>query len=399
VDYQLIDADNHYYEAEDAFTRHGDEGVKRFVRWLSEGKRRHIMFGTKLSTSLPNPTFDPIAKPGIFMSRLKELAAGGTRNVPLESKERYGELEPLPDAYRVREARLDVMDEQGLERCLLFPTLGVGIEGLVADDVDMAYRVFHAFNRWLEDDWGFGADGRLYGVPYIPMLDPGRAAAELDDVLDRGARMVAVRPGPANGRSPADPVWDPFWSRVDDAAVPVAYHAYAGPDAYDDAFRLLWARQTPTDPRYQGLLRAALGTGRAIHDTLVALVLGNLFGRHPNVRVASIENGAAWVPYCLHVLDHAGGIFDRYIEAFGEVVSDRPSDVFKRHVWVSPFAEEDVRGLAAVVGPERVLFGSDWPHAEGTVTPKAYIESLDGMDDGDRRLILRDNALGLLAAG
>jgi hypothetical protein len=40
VEYRLFDADNHYYEAEDAFTRHGDDEVRRFVRWVSEGKRR-----------------------------------------------------------------------------------------------------------------------------------------------------------------------------------------------------------------------------------------------------------------------------------------------------------------------------------------------------------------------
>ena len=43
--FSLIDADNHYYEAEDAFTRHGDEDVKRFVRWIQEGKRRKLVFG------------------------------------------------------------------------------------------------------------------------------------------------------------------------------------------------------------------------------------------------------------------------------------------------------------------------------------------------------------------
>ena len=45
MDFKLFDADNHYYEAEDAFTRYGDERVKRYVRWVNDGKRRHIMFG------------------------------------------------------------------------------------------------------------------------------------------------------------------------------------------------------------------------------------------------------------------------------------------------------------------------------------------------------------------
>ena len=76
MDFKLFDADNHYYEAEDAFTRYGDERVKRYVRWVSEGKRRHIMFGDRVSTGVPNPTFNPIARPGAFHERLMELQGG-----------------------------------------------------------------------------------------------------------------------------------------------------------------------------------------------------------------------------------------------------------------------------------------------------------------------------------
>src|SRR5882672_8690984 len=80
VDYQLVDADNHYYEAEDAFFRHGDEAVKRHVRWVSEGKRRYLVFGDVVTgaanTGVPNPTFNPCARPGAFHERLKELEGG-----------------------------------------------------------------------------------------------------------------------------------------------------------------------------------------------------------------------------------------------------------------------------------------------------------------------------------
>ena len=88
--FDLIDADNHYYEAEDAFLRHGDEDVKRFVRWIQEGKRRKLVFGDRISDTPGNPTFNPIAKAGAFHQRLKDLEAGqgpqhrlGVRQVPV----------------------------------------------------------------------------------------------------------------------------------------------------------------------------------------------------------------------------------------------------------------------------------------------------------------------------
>jgi predicted TIM-barrel fold metal-dependent hydrolase len=396
-DYQLVDADNHYYEAEDAFTRHGDESVKRYVRWVQEGKRKHLMFGSKLSDTPPNPTFNPIAKAGAFHQRLKDLEDGKGREQGWEfAKSQYGELEPLPDAYRDRDVRLDVLDEQGVEKCFLFPTLGDCVEGLMMDDPVMGHKAFHAYNQWLDEDWGYAYKNRLYAPPYIPMLDPQLAADELQVVLDKGARLVSVRPGPAAGRSPADPVWDPFWSLANEAGILVAYHAYGGRTVYSDAFDSLYGRQPVTDPMYQFMLGAALNGDRGILETTMALVLGNLFGRFPNVRIASVEMGMNWVPYVLHSLDHAGGLVDRHVMAFGARVDDRPSDIFKENVYVSPFPEEDVVGLTEMIGIEHVLFGSDWPHPEGNIEPADYVECIEKLDPADQKKIMRDNALSLL---
>jgi predicted TIM-barrel fold metal-dependent hydrolase len=398
MDYQLIDADNHYYEPEDCFTRHGDESVKKFVRWVSEGKRRHLLFGDVRQTMVPNPTFNPITRPGAFHERLKDLADGGDRQGPgAVDKARYGELEPLPAHYQDRDARLRVMDDQQLDRAFLFPTLAVGIEGLNPDRVPITYKVFRAFNEWLDDDWGYAYRDRLYAAPAIPVLDPILATEELDRVLARGARLITLRPGPANGRSPADPSWDPFWARVQEADVPVAYHAYGGLDAYGDAYRLLWQRYGVTDAVYESNLQQAWIGDRPMLDTALALVLGNLFGRFPGLKILSIELGCAWVPFCMHVLDHSGGLLDRRIRAFGETIDERPSEIFKRHFWVSPFPEEDIVGLTELIGADRVLFGSDWPHAEGTPQPADYATYLAEVDPGDARKILRDNALALLS--
>jgi predicted TIM-barrel fold metal-dependent hydrolase len=80
----------------------------------------------------------------------------------------------------------------------------------------------------------------------------------------------------------------------------------------------------------------------------------------------------------------------------GGRLTDKPSAIFREHVYVSPFHEEDIRGLAETIGSERVLFGSDWPHPEGLAEPRDFADGLSGMSQGDIGLIMRTNLQSLL---
>lgn len=391
IDYPIFDADNHYYEVEDTFTRFGDEKVKRHVRWVQDGKRRHLMFGNRMSTGVPNPTFNPISKPGAFHDVLKKLEKGREF-----SGNDYGKLEPLPEEYRNRELRLIRLDEQDVDKVWMFPTLGQCVEHLMHDDVDMMYRIFRSFNLWLDDQWGFNYENRIYSPPIIPMLDIDRACEELEFVLDRGARLVCLRPGPLYGRSPADPYFDPFWARINEAGIVVSYHAIGGLSPYDDMFTDAWCQPGSGDRGYQMNLQQALFPGeRPAMDTLTALILGCTFQRFPNVKVAIVEMGCTWVEYLMHSLDHAGGLLDRRVEAFGHRIDERPSEILKQHVWISPFPEEDVPKLVSLIGADHVLMGSDWPHPEGNHFPKEYLEGIDTLAPDEIRRIMRENALEL----
>ena len=143
-----FDSDNHYYEAEDAFTRHMPRPMaKRGVQWAEVGGRKRLLVGGRLNAFIPNPTFDPVGRPGALQDFFNGRA--GT-----DVKAAFGELEPIRPEYRNRDARVAVLDEQGLEGAWLFPTLGVGIEEALATDGDAAMATFTAFNDWLHDDWG-----------------------------------------------------------------------------------------------------------------------------------------------------------------------------------------------------------------------------------------------------
>jgi predicted TIM-barrel fold metal-dependent hydrolase len=398
MDFGIFDADEHYYEAEDCFTRYASERMKaeKSVRWVSEldGKRRRLFVCGKEANVIPNPTFNPIATPGVYHQTLKNIDPGQDRSAVA-----YGQLEPIRAEYRDKDARLAVMTAQGVDKTLMFPTLGVTIEGFVDHDAGLLYDTFHAFNRWLTDDWGFAYKDRIFAAPYISMLDLDRAVEEVEWVLKEGARLITIRPGPAYGRSPADPYFDPFWARIEEAGLLVTYHAFEGPSLMSDAYYRLWA--APPQPRlkeHRLLEQVIAGQDTAIISTLCALVLHNLFGRFPKLKMATIEMGAGWTPYLIWRLDHAGGLVNRKIASFGGTLGDKPSEIFKRHVWVAPFPEEDVPALADRIGAGHVLMGSDWPHAESTPIPRDYIHCLKGMSQPDIQNIMRNNIENLINA-
>ena len=150
IGHPVFDADNHYYEALDAFTRHLDPRTgPRTVQWAEIDGRKYHVVGGKVSRAVVNPTFNPIAKAGAMHDYFRGNPEG--RN-PLEF---LREREPIRPEYRDRDARLGVMDTQGLNQVWLFPTLGVLYEELLKDDPEAVTITFTAFNRWLEEDWGF----------------------------------------------------------------------------------------------------------------------------------------------------------------------------------------------------------------------------------------------------
>ena len=75
----------------------------------------------------------------------------------------------------------------------------------------------------------------------------------------------------------------------------------------------------------------------------------------------------------------------------GGYVKGRPSEVLKRHVFVSPYHEEDLVALAGALGPSQVLFGSDFPHPEGLADPVQFAQGLEGLDDDSIRRIMGGN--------
>jgi len=390
----IFDADNHYWETSDAFTRHRDPAfADRGIRVVDvDGMPRYVI-GDRLHPILPGPGDVHLRpRPGA----LYDYFAGKSDKARLGNELACEVPAEHPEWFN-RDARLKIMDEQGVEAAWMFPSQGVCMEGPMQPDIEASVEILRAFNRWLDDEWGFAYRSRIFGVPFLTLSDIGSAVRELEWCIERGARVITIRNGPAftpeGTRSPADPAFDRFWARVQEARLVVAPHA-----GFDDGYREVeeaaaraWGYSagrhdgdTTALTLFEPLV-AMLMKHRLVKDFAAVLVGHKLFERFPALRIAYIENGATWVPDLLHRLDVLHGqnpaMFARH-----------PRDQFIEHCWVAPFVEDSVEDLAACLPVERILFGSDWPHAEGMSQPRDFLANVASFSAGDQRRIMVENA-------
>jgi predicted TIM-barrel fold metal-dependent hydrolase len=367
LDSPVFDADNHYYEALDAFTRHLDPALgPRVIEWVEINGRRYHALGGRVSRAVTNPTFNPIAPAGA----LADYFRGNPNGRPMH--ELMGTPEPIRPEYRDRDARLATMDAQGLSKVWVFPTLGMLYEEALKNDPGAVVLLFRAFNRWLAEDWGMAYRDRIFAAPYISLADVDEAVRELEWALARDARTVVLRAAAAwtasGPKSPAADAFDPFWARVNEAGIAVVVHAgdaglssngYAM-DGFSASFRA------------GGGMRPSIklfAIERAAHDWLATLILEKLFDRFPNVRIASVENGSEFLAPLFRKLRTTARRMPGYF-------SEDPVVTFRRHIWINPFWEDDVDGIVDLMGDDRVIFGSDWPHVEGLPEPTDWVTEL-----------------------
>jgi predicted TIM-barrel fold metal-dependent hydrolase len=384
---RIVDADNHYYEPDDAWTRHIEPAFRdraiRIVRDDPAVGRPYI--GNEPLYFLDRTPLDLVGRPGAVVDNKDG------RYAPLAESDlvRPGQVPSFVE----RGARLEWMDSQDIEAVLLWPSLGLAVEHQLRDDPPACVANLRAFNRWLAEDWGFSYQQRVFGVPWLSLIDLDAAIRELEEVIALGARTIALLFGPVQGRSPADPYFDPFWARVQEAGIVVGFHG--AESGYNELFSVQWGEQARPPARAQSPFQRAVFFGeRPIVDTLAALVLHNLFGRFPGVQILCVENGAWWVPSLLRAIDR-GAQSGAYGEWLGGKFSERPSDVFRRHVTVAPNNDDDIRGLVDLLGADRIALGSDYPHPEGVAKPAHFFDGA-GLSDAEIQLVSHDNAARLI---
>jgi predicted TIM-barrel fold metal-dependent hydrolase len=310
----------------------------------------------------------------------------------------------MPRAWCERDPRLELMNRQGVHATIMLPTIGVSVESELCreGDIDLAHAVYRAFNRWLEDQWGYDYQGRIFAIPQIRLYDIDQAMDELERLIAAGARGVNLPLGPVwdgagNRYTPASPRYDRFWARVVDAGLFVTLHL-ALTENYAQVGDM-WGEEARSP---SGALHEMPGftswaaVDRPILETIGSMLLFNLYGRHPGLNVISIENGGgAWVEYLLNSINKG-----MYAPKFARWVAGKPQEMprvtAKKHLKVVPYPEDSIVRVVDLLGEDNVMFGSDYPHPEGLPSPMHMMKRLKGLNDEQVRKIMGLNAARIL---
>ena len=388
LDYGIFDCDTHCYETRDAFTRYlPKEYLDRAITPVRNAAGEEILLaGRRVATfnSEQGMGYDLAYRPGSLKEMLKQMGSGNP-------DETYEPLPMLPE-FIERAPRLRQLESQGVERCVLFPAGGALAAEHYVSDTDALYANLRSFNRWYDETWGFNHEDRIYATALLSLRDLERSVAVTEEILAMGAKVVLLPTGPAYGRSPGDPYFDPIWSRLNEAGVTVAFHIM--PFWYFDAISPAWGHTTDPSAWHMSAWQWMNVYGeRPIVETLSALIFDNIFGRYPNLRVLVAEHGAAWVPNTLIHMDKSRGM-GRNGPWIGGRLDERPSRIFKEFVRVAPYPEDDIPWIVENLGGDDgcLVMGSDFPHAEGMAEPADFVKLLDPLDEATKRRIMRGNA-------
>ncbi len=384
--FPVFDSDNHLYETKDAFTRHLPDRFKGAIDYVDVRGRTKIVVRGTISEYIPNPTFEVVARPG---AQEEYFRVGNPEGKSY--REIVGEPMRAIPAFREPGARLELLDEQGVDRTLLFPTLASLLEERMRDAPEMTHAVIHSLNEWMHEEWSFNYQDRIFATPVITLPIVEKAIEELEWAVERGAKTVLIRPAPAAGfggsRSFAFEEFDPFWQAVVDNDILVSMHAS---DSGYSRYQADWTGPQEMLPFRPDPFRMLTMGKRPIEDTMAALTCHGLLTRFPDLRIAAVENGGDWVVPFIH---HLEDVYRKMPHAFDE----DPVVAFKRGVYVNPFHEDDIAGLIDALGVDHILFGSDFPHPEGLAEPTSYVDHLpEGLPEADVAAIMGGNLARLM---
>ncbi len=386
--YRVFDADNHLYETTDAFTRYLPKSMDGVVKYIEINGRTKLALRDRISDYIPNPTFAKVAAPGAW--GIDPAAEGGIKDHgPMGRLGLKPKVIPGVEAFFDPEPRYELMQDMGIDRTIMWPTLASVLEERLADDPRTTCALIHALNQWIHEHWTFNYNDSIFATPIVSLSILDKAIEEIQWVAERGAKIFLLRVAPVptyEGRkSFALPEFDPFWELVQELDLVVGMHSGdSGYTRYTDEWEgregaefLAFAANTSL-----GFLELASEKNNLV-DAMASIIGHGLASRFPKLKFAPVEFQSTWIRPFADKLRAAS-------ETKAAFFDEDPYEVFIRNVYIHCFHEPDPAGLIAETGipADHLMFGSDFPHPEGMADPLAYSDLVQDLPQQDQELIM-----------
>ena len=276
--------------------------------------------------------------------------------------------------------RIKVLDEEGIDTVLLYPSLGITWEG-GCDDAELADAYCRAYNNWLIE-WCGNYPDRLIAIAHISLMDPKAGAEELKRTVKAGAKGAMLRAYPSGDRPSGHPDNDVFWATAQELDIPVALHIggakeLAGGEIADTRMgHNTWWNYV--------MFMTELQTG------ITSIMNGAVLERFPRLKIVLLESGCGWIAYWLSRMDET---FDH--TGFSTPLKQHPSEYFKRQCFITMDADEELASdMIRRVGAQSFMWAADYPHSDGHRNAAQSVRSvLKDLPQEDQARVLGDNAI------
>lgn len=342
--------DSHFIEPADLFQRRlPSELADRLPRSekISDDEEIVHLDGQQIRRRLPRPS-------GATAKALEEFRAA------------QGAMNEADGGFASGKARLKALDDQGVWGEVVFPSLGLWYNQITnAELIRAAARVL---NDYVLEEL-VGASSRFVPTATLPLQSLEYSVEETRRCAAAGFKAVFLPTGPPpNMPFWNDDEWIPLWDACAETNLVVAFH--------------IGTNGSPGARRFRGIGGALINyvdTSFEGQIATVALIGAGVLERHPDLKVLISEGGATWAPF----------VGDRMNECFRQQpmwdegrLKLLPKEYVMRQVYASFQHDETAVPTLTAMGYQNVMFGTDYPHLEGTYphTQKVLHELFDGVD-------------------
>jgi predicted TIM-barrel fold metal-dependent hydrolase len=267
------------------------------------------------------------------------------------------------------EGRLADLDREGVWGEVVYPSLGLW-ETLITDRA-MVAQVNRLQNEYLATEVAAASGHRLVPAGSVPMLDIDDSVSEVTHMADLGLKCVYMPSGvPAEMPALNRDDWEPFWAALEETGMVLGVHIGTDPALDNDVVR------------FRGPGGAILNYVETTYDgqrVATQLVASGALDRHPGLKVLISEGGSTWVPF---LGDRMNEAYRQHSNWVRPMLSAMPKEILYRQVYTS--FQHDASAPAAMwaMGYQNILWGSDYPHVEGTFghTQQTLHELFDDLD-------------------